>query len=87
MTFEEYVSRRLKPVRLLLTMLNKELQYSGDEQIVMSRDELENIIDTLEIFFEEYAHASKQAKSSRRAPVAEVPAYPAEKKPALKSVA
>ena len=88
MTFDEYVSRRLQPVKVLVSMLAKELDFSKDNEIIFTREELENVVATIEIFIEEYSLASNQAKGSRRTKVAETgTAYPAEKKPSLKSVA
>ena len=88
MTFNDYVSRRLQPVKLLVSLLSKELEFSKDDEIIFSRDELENVIATLEIYIEEYALALEQARGSRRTKAADAgTAYPTEKKPDLKSVA
>ena len=88
MTFDEYVSRRLQPVKVLVSMLSKDLKLAENDEIVFNSDEIKNVIATLEIFIEEYSLASRQTKGSRRTAAAETAtAYPAEKKPSLKSVA
>ena len=88
MTFEEYVTRRLQPVKVLVSMLKKELKLSKDEEIVMSREDLDDIVSTIEIYIEEYLLASSQAKGSRRSTSQEMSAaYPADKKHTMKNVA
>ena len=82
MTFEDYVSRRIQPVKVLVSMLNKELKLAKDNEINFSREELEDVVSTIDIFIEEFALASKQKKVSRRSKAADMnTAYPAEKHP------
>ena len=80
MSFEDYLARRLQPVKILVSMLNKDLKYIDSDEITYSRDELENIVSTIDIFVEEFGLAAKQKKNSRRSKASDMStAYPAEK--------
>ena len=82
MTFEDYVSRRIQPVKVLVSMLSKELKLSKNDEIMFSREELEDVVSTIDIFIEEFSLASKQKKGSKRSKATEMnTAYPAEKHP------
>ena len=82
LTFEDYVSRRIQPVKVLVSMLSKELKLAKEDEISFTREELEDVISTIDIFIEEFALASKQKKVSRRSKAAEMnAAYPSDKHP------
>ena len=86
MSFEDYLSRRIQPVKVLISMLNKELQLAADETVTFTKEELEDVITTIDIFVEEFGLAAKQKKNSKRSKATDMnTAYPAEKNTSTKA--
>jgi|GEM_PF-6416634 len=65
MSLDEFIHRKLQPVRILVGYLNNEAALIEGEDIAMDRADFDNIISTIEIFIEEYDRVS-QYRSSRR---------------------
>ena len=57
-SLDEFIFRKLQPLRILAGYLNNELELADGEQIRMQRMDLDNIVSTLEIFLEEYDRVS-----------------------------
>jgi len=54
MDFTKFVSRRLHPVRITVSLLNHEMEAAkGNKDVVLSRAVLESVISTMEIFIED----------------------------------
>ncbi len=58
MSLDEFIYRKLQPVRILAGYLNNELSLHEGEKIDMDRADLDNIVSTIEIFIEEYDRVS-----------------------------
>lgn len=63
-SLDEFMFRKLQPVRILVGYLNGEMQLNDGEAIELSRMDFDNIISTIEIFIEEYDRVS-QHRSTR----------------------
>ena len=83
-SLDEFMFRKLQPVRILVGYLNNELAMSEGETITLSRDDYDNIISTLEIFVEEYDRVS-QYRSQRT--TGKKKAAFSDNKPAIKAIA
>ena len=57
-SLDEFIFRKLQPIRILRGYLANELELAEGEGINMSRMDLDNIVSTLEIFLEEIGRAS-----------------------------
>lgn len=57
-SLDEFIFRKLQPIRILRGYLANELELAEGESINMSRMDLDNIVSTLEIFLEEYDRVS-----------------------------
>jgi len=64
MSLDEFIYRKLQPVRILAGFLNNELSLNENDKIEMERSDLDNIVSTIEIFLEEYDRVS-QYRSQR----------------------
>jgi len=58
-SLDEFMFRKLQPVRILVNYLNHELALNDGDTIHMDRAEMDNIISTLEIYIEEYDRVSQ----------------------------
>ncbi len=57
-SLDEFMFRKLQPVRILRGYLASELQLSEGDEVRMSRQDFDNIVSTIEIFLEEYDRVS-----------------------------
>jgi hypothetical protein len=57
-SLDEFIYRKLQPLRILRGYLSNELDLAEGDTINMSRLDLDNIMSTLEIFLEEYDRVS-----------------------------
>src|SRR5688572_30070529 len=57
-SLDEFIFRKLQPVRILRGYLAGEIELAEGESIAMSRMDLDNIVTTLDIFLEEYDRVS-----------------------------
>jgi hypothetical protein len=57
-SLDEFIFRKLQPVRVLRAYLQNELELADGEMITMQRMDLDNILSTIEIFLEEYDRVS-----------------------------
>ncbi|MCF6229088.1 MAG: hypothetical protein L3J82_10625 [Planctomycetes bacterium] len=62
-SLDEFIYRKLQPVRILRGYLNNELELAEGDTIRMSRIDLDNIVSTIEIFLEEYDRVSSSRRS------------------------
>lgn len=85
-SLDEFIFRKLQPVRILVNYLNHELALNEGETIHMDRAEVDNIISTLEIFIEEYdrvsQHRATRLQTKKKAGFSEISS-----KPAIKAIA
>ncbi|MGE0432034.1 MAG: hypothetical protein AB7K09_09080 [Planctomycetota bacterium] len=58
MSLDEFIHRKLQPVKILVGMLNREMDLNAGEDIHVSRMDFDNLITTLEIFIEDYERVS-----------------------------
>jgi len=69
-SFEPFVTRRLHPARVTVSLLNHELELAkGAKEVILDRNLLTSVISTLEIFLEDY-----DAQTGREAARAAAPA-------------
>jgi len=54
MSVEKFVSRRLHPVRVTVSLLHREMDAAKGDEVFLNRDLLESIVNTLEIFVGDY---------------------------------
>ena len=55
MDLNKFVSRRLHPIRVTVSLLNHELELAKSEtEVTINRDLLESVISTVEIFVEDW---------------------------------
>jgi len=54
MSVEKFISRRLHPVRVTLSLLHREMEIAKGDEVFISRELLESIVHTLEIFVGDY---------------------------------
>lgn len=103
MSLDEFIHRKVQPVKMIVALLNREMELNAESQIMFGRNEVDNIITTLEIFIEEYervtsvrsARQTQQRQRSAQGPnLIEEGAHPhghqqmaLQKKPAIKAVA
>lgn len=57
-SLDEFIFRKLQPIRILRGYMANEFELSEGDEIRMSRQDLDNIVATLEIFLEEYDRVS-----------------------------
>ena len=57
-SLDEFIFRKLQPIRILRGYLANELELADTDSIAMTRMDLDNIVSTLEIFLEEYDRVS-----------------------------
>jgi hypothetical protein len=57
-SLDEFIFRKLQPVRILRGYLAGELELAEGDAINMARMDLDNIVTTLDIFLEEYDRVS-----------------------------
>lgn len=57
-SLDEFIFRKLQPIRILQGYLTNELELAEGESIRLSRMDLDNIVSTIEIFLEEYDRVS-----------------------------
>jgi hypothetical protein len=57
-SLDEFIFRKLQPIRILRGYLANELELAEGDNIRMSRMDIDNIVSTLEIFIEEYDRVS-----------------------------
>ena len=65
-SMDDFISRKLHPVRILVGYLNNEMALNTGDEISMERGEFESIVSTLEMFVEDYDRVSEQNSSSSR---------------------
>ncbi len=58
-SLDAFIFRKLQPLRILAGFLNGELEMNEGDEITVHRDDLDNIVSTLEIFIEEYDRVSQ----------------------------
>lgn len=58
MSLDEFIFRKLQPIRILRGYLVSELELNEGEEIRTARQDLDNIVSTIEIFLEEYDRVS-----------------------------
>jgi hypothetical protein len=52
---EQFVTRRLHPVRVTVSLINHELELAkGAKEVVVDRNLLTSVLNTLELFLEDY---------------------------------
>ena len=57
-SLDEFLFRKLQPIRILKGYLVGELEMTEGEDVHMSRQDFDNIVSTLDIFLEEYDRVS-----------------------------
>lgn len=57
-SLDEFIFKKLQPIRILQGFLNNEVELAEGDSIRLSRMDLDNIVSTLEIFLEEYDRVS-----------------------------
>ncbi|CAG0927138.1 hypothetical protein PLCT1_00237 [Planctomycetaceae bacterium] len=57
-SLDEFLFRKLQPIRILKGYLVGELEMTEGEEVHMSRQDFDNIVSTLDIFLEEYDRVS-----------------------------
>lgn len=57
-SLDEFIFRKLQPLRILRGYLANEVELSEGEDVRISRTDLDNMLGTLEIFLEEYDRVS-----------------------------
>ncbi|MHC4841137.1 MAG: hypothetical protein ACYTDT_09310 [Planctomycetota bacterium] len=57
-SLDEFIYRKLQPIRILRGYLSNELELADSDTIRMSRTDFDNIVSTIEIFLEEYDRVS-----------------------------
>jgi hypothetical protein len=57
-SLDEFIFRKLQPIRILRGYLANELELAEGDSIAMSRMDIDNIVSTIEIFLEEYDRVS-----------------------------
>ena len=57
-SLDEFLFRKLQPIRILKGYLVGELERTEGEDVHMSRQDLDNIVSTIDIFLEEYDRVS-----------------------------
>ena len=79
MSLDEYMARKLRPVRVAVNLLVRELQMSGGNSVALPKDYLNDLISTMELFIEDYERAStiKDRNSSGRPMTPEAAPAPA----------
>lgn len=65
-SLDEFIFRKLQPVRILVGYLNNEYALTEGETVTMDRNDYEAIISTLEIFVEEYDRVSQHRATARK---------------------
>ncbi len=58
MSLDEFICRRLKPVRVAVSLLVRELQIAPGNDVHFEKDYLNDVINTFELFVEEYDRVS-----------------------------
>ncbi|MCC6575466.1 MAG: hypothetical protein IT462_16940 [Planctomycetes bacterium] len=58
-SLDEFIFRKLQPLRILRGYLAGELQLCEGDEVRMSRQDFDNIVSTIEIFLEEYDRVSQ----------------------------
>ena len=86
MSLDEFIFRKLQPVRILAGYLNNEMALNEGENITMSREDFDNIISTLEMFVEEYDRVS-QHRAAARGSKKKQTASDMSNKPSIKAIA
>lgn len=65
MDYSKYVARRLHPVRLTVSLLHHEIERAkGNKDVSLSREMLESVISTMEIFIEDCDRAMPKGGGS-----------------------
>lgn len=67
MSLDEFIHRKLQPLKVLVGMLNREMELNPGDSIALGRAELDNLLTTLELFIEDYERVST-VKSKRMQP-------------------
>ncbi|NUQ34238.1 MAG: hypothetical protein HUU29_04785 [Planctomycetaceae bacterium] len=62
-SLDEFISRKLHPVRILVGYLNNEMALNDNEEMRINRNDLESLVSTMEIFIEEFDRVSQQARA------------------------
>jgi hypothetical protein len=57
-SLDEFIFRKLQPIRILKGYLVGELELTEGEDVHMSRQDFDNIVSTIDIFLEEYDRVS-----------------------------
>lgn len=57
-SLDEFIFRKLQPIRILRGYLANELELCDGDEVRMNRQDLDNIVATVEIFLEEYYRVS-----------------------------
>lgn len=57
-SLDEFIFRKLQPMRILRGYLANEYELCEGEDVRMNRQDLDNIVATIEIFLEEYDRVS-----------------------------
>lgn len=70
-SLDEFIFRKLQPLRILRGYLANELELCEADDVRMTRQDLDNMVSTIEIFLEEYDRVSafrgrKQNHSDRK---------------------
>lgn len=63
-SLDEFIFRKLQPVRILASYLNGEMALNEGDTITLPRMDFDNIVSTIEIFLEDYDRVS-QHRSTR----------------------
>ncbi|MCR4318043.1 MAG: hypothetical protein NUW37_16990 [Planctomycetes bacterium] len=58
MSLDDFIARKLQPVRVTINLLSRELDLHEGDLIPVHRQDLVAVISTLEIFVEEYERVS-----------------------------
>jgi len=57
-SLDEFVHRKLQPIKVLVGMLNREMDMNPAESIELQRAEVDNLLTTLELFIEDFERVS-----------------------------
>jgi hypothetical protein len=83
-SLDEFIYRKLQPVRILVGFLNNELAVNEGDTLTFDRSDVDNIVSTMEIFLEEYDRVSQHraTRLSKKKKFADIA-----KQPAIKAIA
>ncbi len=57
-SLDEFVHRKLQPIKVLVGMLNREMELNQGETIELRRSEVDDLLTTLELFIEDFDRVS-----------------------------